>query len=227
MLCCFLGKRSEYNVYANTSKVCGTDSSRVCGFTEMNHLGCETFSVKCLEGFGYCSASGASVYRVLTNKMINDLIRNWPPYCVYHNCIVLDKYISVFGKFIKNEPNYRISVLLARTCIYYFKSALVPRLNCAWPASDTRLVMVHDSALKRNRPWTAFSLSNHEACRQAKSGDADEDKIKSCSSVLRNLKQHNSLGIPPKVFASLWNDKTREENTTILLIRTHRRGSED
>lgn len=46
--------------------------------------------------------------------MINDLIRNWPPYCIYHNCIVLDKYISVFGKFSENEPNYGISVLLSK-----------------------------------------------------------------------------------------------------------------
>lgn len=65
----------------------------------------------------------------------------------------------------------------ARTRIYYFKSALVPRLNCAWPASDTRLVMVRGRALKGNWPWTAFTLWHNDACRCAKINGMQQKSI--------------------------------------------------
>lgn len=89
----------------------------VCGFTEMHHLWRETkFSVRGLQGFGYCPIPHPRCICLHAphKQMINDLIRNWPPYCIKHNCIVFDKYISVFGKFSENEPNYGISVLLSK-----------------------------------------------------------------------------------------------------------------
>lgn len=80
-------------VRARTGAIGQSRGDGVCAFTEMHHLWRgTTFSVEGLKGLGYCPIPRPRCVCLHAphKQMINDLIRNWPPYCVYHNCITIN-----------------------------------------------------------------------------------------------------------------------------------------